>query len=106
MEDATGGLRCSGHKRSRSPASATGAPDSPHHGQAMRHEPVESRMLGDGHVRLGGRVEETDRVKPRTPRLDPTPNTKLKGPAKWTWYYLFVILDIYSRYVVGWTVQH
>jgi putative transposase len=32
--------------------------------------------------------------------------TKLKGPATWTHYYLFVILDIYSRYVVGWTVQH
>jgi hypothetical protein len=30
-------------------------------------------MLGDGHVRFGGRVEETDRAKPQTPRLDPTP---------------------------------
>jgi putative transposase len=28
--------------------------------------------------------------------------TKLRGPAKWTSYYLYVILDIYSRYVVGW----
>ncbi len=28
--------------------------------------------------------------------------TKLLGPAKWTYYYLYVILDIYSRYVVGW----
>jgi putative transposase len=28
----------------------------------------------------------------------------LRGPAKWTWYYLYVILDIYSRYVVGWMV--
>ncbi|MEI6623756.1 MAG: DDE-type integrase/transposase/recombinase, partial [Actinomycetes bacterium] len=28
--------------------------------------------------------------------------TKLHGPAKWTYYYLYVILDIYSRYVVGW----
>jgi putative transposase len=27
-------------------------------------------------------------------------------PAKWTWYYLYVILDIYSRYVVGWMVAH
>jgi putative transposase len=32
--------------------------------------------------------------------------TKLLGPATWTYFYLFVILDIYSRYVVGWTVQH
>jgi len=28
--------------------------------------------------------------------------TKLKGPVKWTYYYLYVILDIYSRYVPGW----
>lgn len=28
--------------------------------------------------------------------------TKLHGPAKWTYFYLYVILDIYSRYVVGW----
>jgi putative transposase len=30
--------------------------------------------------------------------------TKLRGPRKWTYYYLYVILDIYSRYVVGWMV--
>lgn len=28
--------------------------------------------------------------------------TKLLGPAKWTYYYLYVILDVYSRYAVGW----
>jgi putative transposase len=28
--------------------------------------------------------------------------TKLHGPAKWTYYYLYVILDIFSRYAVGW----
>ena len=28
--------------------------------------------------------------------------TKLLGPAKWTYYYLYVILDIHSRYVPGW----
>ncbi len=28
--------------------------------------------------------------------------TKLLGPAKWTYYYLYVILDIFSRYAVGW----
>jgi putative transposase len=32
--------------------------------------------------------------------------TKLAGPARWTWYYLYVLLDIYSRYVVGWMVAH
>jgi putative transposase len=30
--------------------------------------------------------------------------TKLKGPATWTYYYLYVILDVYSRYAVGWMV--
>jgi putative transposase len=28
--------------------------------------------------------------------------TKLLGPVKWTYFYLYVLLDIYSRYVVGW----
>jgi len=28
--------------------------------------------------------------------------TKLKGPTSWTYFYLYVILDVYSRYVVGW----
>ena len=32
--------------------------------------------------------------------------TKLKGPEKWTYYYLYVILDIFSRYVVGWMLAH
>jgi len=32
--------------------------------------------------------------------------TKLRGPAKWTYFYLYVILDIFSRYVVGWMVAH
>ena len=32
--------------------------------------------------------------------------TKLKGPATWTYFYLYVILDVFSRYTVGWTVQH
>jgi putative transposase len=30
--------------------------------------------------------------------------TKLKGPAKWTTYQLYVILDVFSRYVTGWMV--
>jgi putative transposase len=32
--------------------------------------------------------------------------SKLLGPAKWTYFYLYVILDVFSRYVVGWTIQH
>jgi putative transposase len=30
--------------------------------------------------------------------------TKLMGPAKWTYFYLYVILDIFSRRVVGWHI--
>lgn len=33
--------------------------------------------------------------------------TKLLGPSKWLYYYLYVLLDVYSRYVVGWLLaQH
>ena len=32
--------------------------------------------------------------------------TKLLGPAKWTYYYLYVIIDIYSRYIPGWMLAH
>jgi putative transposase len=31
--------------------------------------------------------------------------TKLKGPSKWTYYYLYVILDVFSRYVVGFLIS-
>lgn len=30
--------------------------------------------------------------------------TKLRGPASWTYFYLYVILDVFSRYAVGWMV--
>ncbi len=30
--------------------------------------------------------------------------TKLRGPGKWTYFHLYVILDIFSRYVVGWMI--
>ena len=30
--------------------------------------------------------------------------TQRKGPAQWTYCYLYVILDVFSRYVVGWMV--
>ena len=32
--------------------------------------------------------------------------TKLKSNVKWTYFYLYVIIDIFSRYVVGWMVAH
>ena len=49
------------------------------------------------------------RVKPEL--IAETPNqvwswdiTKLRGPVKWTYYHLYCIIDIYSRYIVGWMV--
>ena len=30
--------------------------------------------------------------------------TKLKGPVKWSHFHLYVILDIFSRYIVGWMI--
>jgi putative transposase len=32
--------------------------------------------------------------------------TKLRGPVKWTYYYLYVILDVFSRYVTGWMIAY
>jgi putative transposase len=67
-------------------------------------------------LRQAGEVRERRRqathpakVKPELVANDPNTVwswdiTKLRGPAKWTCYYLYVILDIFSRYVVGWMV--
>jgi putative transposase len=30
--------------------------------------------------------------------------TRLRGPVKWSYFYLYTVLDIYSRYVVGWMI--
>jgi putative transposase len=32
--------------------------------------------------------------------------TKLHGASKWTYFQLYVIIDVFSRYVVGWMVTH
>lgn len=49
------------------------------------------------------------RVKPELVAAEPNSVwswdiTKLHGPAKWSYFYLYVILDIFSRYVVGWLI--
>lgn len=53
------------------------------------------------------------RHSPRPELLATQPNklwswdiTKLKGPRKWTYYYLYKIMDVFSRYVVGWMVSY
>jgi len=67
-------------------------------------------------LRHAGEVRERRRQATHPAKVKPeltasTPNevwswdiTKLRGPAKWSYYYLYVILDIFSRYVVGWMV--
>jgi putative transposase len=30
--------------------------------------------------------------------------TKLRGPVKWSYFYLYTILDVFSRYIVGWMI--
>ena len=37
-------------------------------------------------------------------RFGPGNITKLLGPMKWMYFHLYVIMDIFSRYVVGWMV--
>jgi len=32
--------------------------------------------------------------------------TKMRGPGRGVWFQLYVVLDIFSRYVVAWTVQN
>jgi putative transposase len=65
-------------------------------------------------LRAEGEVSERRRQATHPPAAKPEllatrPNavwswdiTRLLGPVKWTWFYLYVIIDIYSRYVPGW----
>jgi putative transposase len=67
-------------------------------------------------LRREGEVAERRRQATHPPRVRPElvarrPNavwswdiTKLKGPGKGQWYDLYVVLDIFSRYVVAWCV--
>ena len=72
------------------------------------------RILTDEHGEVKERRRHVRRSSYEKPELLATaPNqvwswdiTKLKGAVKWTYFYLYVILDIFSRYVVGWMVAH
>ena len=69
-------------------------------------------------LRAEGEVSERRRQATHPPAVKPElvacgPNavwswdiTKLLGPVKWTYYYLYVIIDIYSRYTPGWMLAH
>ena len=52
---------------------------------------------------IGAPVLDPTCERPEVKLLRPT-HPKLMGPAKWTYFYLYAILDIFSRRVVGWCV--
>ncbi|MBF0126586.1 MAG: IS3 family transposase, partial [Magnetococcales bacterium] len=67
-------------------------------------------LAGEGEVRER-RNQKRHPVYAKPELLATSPNqvwswdiTKLKGPVKWTYFYLYVIMDIFSRLVVGWMV--
>lgn len=69
-------------------------------------------------LRAVGETRERRRLATHPARVKPelaafTPNqvwswdiTKLLGPQKWTYYYLYVVLDVFSRYVVAWRLEN
>jgi len=83
-------------------------------GRYLASERTMYRVLASEHGGVRERRDQLDRPAYAAPELlAERPNevyswdiTKLKGPAKWSYFYLYVILDVYSRYAVGWTVQH
>ena len=69
------------------------------------------RILDENHEVKERRDQLSHPVYKKPELLATAPNqvwswdiTKLLGPAKWSYFYLYVILDIFSRYVVGWMV--
>jgi putative transposase len=83
-------------------------------GRYLASERTMYRLLADRHGRVRERRDQLAHPAYARPELLATaPNqvwswdiSKLKGPEKWTCFYLYVILDVFSRYSVGWTVQY
>ena len=58
------------------------------------------------------RAQRTHPVYARPELMAEAPNqlwswdiTKLKTPVKWTYLYLYIVLDVFSRYIVGWMLS-
>ena len=51
----------------------------------------------------GGPGKPTSRKADRAPR--PDPYTKMRGPTKGVWFHAYVVIDIFSRYVLGWRIE-
>jgi putative transposase len=83
-------------------------------GRYLASERTMYRLLASEHGRVRERRDQlTHPPYARPELLAERPNevwswdiTKLKGPAKWSCFYLYVILDVFSRYAVAWTVQY
>ena len=79
-------------------------------GRYLCSESTMYRILRETH----GEVRERRRQATHPPKVKPElvahganecwswDITKLAGPVKWTYYYLYSVIDIYSRYTVGW----
>ena len=77
-------------------------------GLDLHHVPP-AAGTGPGAESAGPRPAARPSVKPELVATAPNQVwswdiTKLAGPYKWTWFQLYTILDVYSRYVVGWLV--
>jgi putative transposase len=71
------------------------------------------RILAGGNELLERRNQLRHPAYPKPQLMASGPNqvwswdiTKLLGPVKWVYYHLYVIVDIFSRYVVGWMVAN
>ena len=64
------------------------------------HQPVRERRNQREHPRYA-KLELVATAPNQTWSWD---ITKLLGPTKWTYFHLYVVLDIFSRYAVGWMV--
>ena len=82
-------------------------------GRYLASERTMYRLLAARHGRVRERRDQlTHPAYARPELLAERPNevwswdiSKLKGPATWTSFHLYVILDVFSRYTVAWTVQ-
>lgn len=78
-------------------------------GRYLCHWRTMYRVLAENDEVRERRPQRRHAVYPRPELAATGPNqlwswdiTKLLGPAKWVYYYLYVVLDVFSRYVVGW----
>ena len=78
-------------------------------GRYLCHWRTMYRVLAEHDEVRERRPQRRRAVSPRPELVATGPNqlwswdiTKLLGPAKWVYYYLYVVLDVFSRYVVGW----